>query len=75
MISSLPRNWWLAALSGVLAIILGIVAFMSPGVTFGALVLLFGAYMFGAYKFRLTNQETGAAEVQRSAVVTVDLAG
>jgi uncharacterized membrane protein HdeD (DUF308 family) len=44
MLSSLSRNWWLVALRGALAVIFGIVAFVWPGVTFEALVLLFGAY-------------------------------
>jgi uncharacterized membrane protein HdeD (DUF308 family) len=39
------RNWWALALRGALAIIFGIVAFLSPGITLLALVLLFGAYM------------------------------
>jgi uncharacterized membrane protein HdeD (DUF308 family) len=36
----------MAALRGTLAVIFGVVAFAMPGVTFEALVLLFGAYMF-----------------------------
>jgi len=46
MLSSLTRNWWLVALRGTLAVIFGVVAFAWPGITFEALVLLFGAYMF-----------------------------
>ena len=46
MLSSLTRNWWMAALRGALAVIFGVVAFAWPGITFEALVLLFGAYMF-----------------------------
>jgi uncharacterized membrane protein HdeD (DUF308 family) len=40
----LARNWWSLVLRGVLALILGFVAFAWPGITLGALVLLFGAY-------------------------------
>jgi uncharacterized membrane protein HdeD (DUF308 family) len=46
MLSSLTRNWWLVALRGTLAVIFGVIAFAMPGITFEALVLLFGAYMF-----------------------------
>jgi uncharacterized membrane protein HdeD (DUF308 family) len=43
-IGDLPRHWWVAALRGLAAIVFGILAFVWPGVTLGALVLLFGAY-------------------------------
>jgi uncharacterized membrane protein HdeD (DUF308 family) len=46
MFSDISRNWWLVALRGALAVLFGIVAFVLPGVTFQALVLLFGAYAF-----------------------------
>jgi uncharacterized membrane protein HdeD (DUF308 family) len=46
MLSSLTSNWWLVALRGTLAVIFGVVAFVLPGITFEALVLLFGAYVF-----------------------------
>jgi uncharacterized membrane protein HdeD (DUF308 family) len=46
MLSSLTNNWWMAALRGALAVVFGVIAFAMPGVTFEALVLLFGAYMF-----------------------------
>jgi len=46
MLSAVTRNWWLLALRGALAVILGVVAFVWPGITFEALVLLFGAYAF-----------------------------
>ena len=44
MLASMTRNWWLVALRGVLAIIFGVLAFVWPGTTLAALVLLFGAY-------------------------------
>ncbi len=46
MLSAISRTWWLAALRGALAIAFGVAAFVSPGLTFDVLVLLFGAYAF-----------------------------
>ena len=40
----LARNWWAIVLRGVAAILFGILAFVMPGITLAALVLLFGAY-------------------------------
>lgn len=44
MLSLLARNWWVLALRGVFAVIFGILAFIWPGATVAALVLVFGAY-------------------------------
>lgn len=44
MTTVLGRNWWALAIRGVLAILFGLIAFLNPGVTLAALVLLFGAY-------------------------------
>ena len=40
MLSSLTRNWWVFIVRGVAAIIFGIAAFVWPGQTLVALVLL-----------------------------------
>jgi uncharacterized membrane protein HdeD (DUF308 family) len=39
-------SWWALALRGVVAILLGVVAFAYTGITIAVLVLLFGAYLF-----------------------------
>ncbi len=44
MLETMGRHWWTMALRGLLGIILGIVAFVWPGITVAALVLLFGVY-------------------------------
>jgi len=44
MTTVLTRNWWALALRGVCAILLGLAAFVLPGVTLAVLVALFGAY-------------------------------
>jgi len=44
MLDVLARNWWAFALRGVLAILFGIFAFIYPGATLFALIIVFGAY-------------------------------
>jgi uncharacterized membrane protein HdeD (DUF308 family) len=44
LIPAIVGNWWAVVLRGLIAIGLGIVTLMWPGVTIGALVLLFGLY-------------------------------
>jgi uncharacterized membrane protein HdeD (DUF308 family) len=42
--SLVSRYWWTLLVRGLVAILFGILAFIWPGVTLSALVLLFGAY-------------------------------
>jgi uncharacterized membrane protein HdeD (DUF308 family) len=44
MIGSLSRNWWAFVLRGIVAIALGILAFVQPGATLIALIAVFAAY-------------------------------
>src|SRR6187397_181764 len=44
MLNFIGRNWWLLVLRGIVAILFGVLAFAWPGMTLGALILLFGAY-------------------------------
>lgn len=43
-IESVVKHWWVFLVRGVLAILFGCIAFARPGLTLGALVLLFGAW-------------------------------
>ena len=40
----IAKNWWSLVLRGLAAIVLGLITIVWPGITLGALVLLFGAY-------------------------------
>jgi uncharacterized membrane protein HdeD (DUF308 family) len=44
MFEQWSRNWWMIAVRGVVAILFGLVAWIWPGITVLALVILFGAY-------------------------------
>ncbi|MFY9550425.1 MAG: HdeD family acid-resistance protein [Thermoanaerobaculia bacterium] len=43
-VRTLTVHWWVVLLRGILAILLGIMAYIWPGLTLAALVLLWGAY-------------------------------
>ena len=65
---ALARNWWSLVIRGLVAIVLGIVTFAWPGITVGALVLLFGVYalldgvvsIVGAWKAARVHERWGA---------------
>jgi uncharacterized membrane protein HdeD (DUF308 family) len=40
----LSRNWWVLLLRGLIAIMFGVLAWVQPGISLAALVLLFGIY-------------------------------
>jgi len=46
MLHHITRNWWMLVLRGVCAILFGLLAFTRPGLTLGALILLWGVYAF-----------------------------
>jgi uncharacterized membrane protein HdeD (DUF308 family) len=60
----LSRNWWAVAIRGVAAIIFGVLAFVLPGITLAAMVLLFGAYALVDGIFALIAAVRGRDETQ-----------
>ncbi|MDL4770869.1 MULTISPECIES: HdeD family acid-resistance protein [Thermomonosporaceae] len=44
MFDQITRHWWVLALRGAFAVLFGVVAWVWPGITVLALVVLFGAY-------------------------------
>jgi uncharacterized membrane protein HdeD (DUF308 family) len=80
----LAKNWWSLVIRGIVAILMGVAAFVWPGVTLAALVLLFGAYalldgivsMIGAVRAVEAHQRWGALVFEgvagiAAAVITV----
>ena len=70
MLSSLSRNWWIAALRGMFAILLGLAAFVWPGATLEVLILPFGAYALvdGATTLLLGVQALGPSRALPSII-------
>jgi uncharacterized membrane protein HdeD (DUF308 family) len=68
MVIALVNNWWSPVIRGLVAILLGIIALAWPGITLGALVLLFGGYAFidgifsmvGAWRAVKSHERWGA---------------
>jgi uncharacterized membrane protein HdeD (DUF308 family) len=46
MLEVLTRYWWAFIARGVLAVVLGVLVFVWPALTVGALIIVFGAYAF-----------------------------
>jgi uncharacterized membrane protein HdeD (DUF308 family) len=64
----LARNWWSLVIRGIVAILVGVITFVWPGITLGALILLFGAYalldgifaIIGAWRAAKAHERWGA---------------
>ncbi|HEV7179930.1 MAG TPA: HdeD family acid-resistance protein [Candidatus Baltobacteraceae bacterium] len=65
MIRTLARNWWALLIRGIAAIIFGLLAFLLPGPTGFALVILFGAYAFIDGVFAVVSAVRAAEAHQR----------
>jgi len=67
MLSLISRDWWVFALRGIAAIVFGLLAFASPGITLTALVIMFGAYTFVDGAALLIALVRGEASARRHA--------
>jgi uncharacterized membrane protein HdeD (DUF308 family) len=72
MSALLARNWWAILIRGICAIIFGIIAVLMPGVTLGALVLLFAAYMVVDGVFDIIAAVRAAARNERWGALIVE---
>jgi len=59
MVIVLARNWWALVLRGLFAVLFGIIALVWPGITLGALVLLYGAYALADGVFAIASVMAG----------------
>jgi uncharacterized membrane protein HdeD (DUF308 family) len=72
MSAALAQNWWLIALRGVLAIIIGVIAFAAPVATMLSLVLLFSAYMLVDGVFAIVAAVRAARQHERWALLVLE---
>ena len=64
MAEALVRNWWLVALRGLAALILGIMMFIWPAITLLVLIIFFGAYALVDGIFAVVSSFVNAKKLQ-----------
>lgn len=75
LLDSLARNWWAFLLRGVLAIVVGVLAFVWPAVTLASLVLAFGIYALADGVLAIAAAITGHTPMPRWWLAIVGIAG
>lgn len=75
MLATVARSWWTLVLRGVLAVVFGVVAWVAPGLTIGALILLFGAYALVDGAFALVAAFSPGGERRRWPLVLEGILG
>lgn len=75
VVGQLASRWWALALRGAIAIAFGILAIFVPGLTIGALILLFGAYAVVGGVSSIAAGIRGAAGNHNWLLVLVGVAG
>jgi uncharacterized membrane protein HdeD (DUF308 family) len=75
MLEQLSRNWWMLTVRGVCAILFGLLAWIWPGITLWALVILFGAYALVDGIFAIGAAITGHARQSRIWLAVVGVCG
>ena len=72
MLSLLAQNWWAVALRGAFGILFGVLALVLPGVTLGALILLFGVYAVADGIFAIVSGVRAARRHERWGALIVE---
>jgi uncharacterized membrane protein HdeD (DUF308 family) len=62
MFDLMTRYWWVLVLRGILAVLLGVLAFGWPGLTIEAFIVYFGAYALVDGVFSIFNAVAGRGE-------------
>jgi len=72
MLSLLALNWWAVALRGAFGIVFGVLAIAMPGITLGALILLFGIYAVADGIFAIVSGVRAARRNERWGALIVE---
>jgi uncharacterized membrane protein HdeD (DUF308 family) len=72
MLPLLVQNWWAVALRGAFGIVFGVLALAMPGVTLGALILLFGIYAVADGVFAIVSGVRAARRNERWGALIVE---
>ena len=77
LLHTLAENWWLVLLRGIAALILGVLAFVWPGITLVSLILLWGIYALadGLFAMWAAVAGRGGGVVPRWWLAIVGIAG
>jgi uncharacterized membrane protein HdeD (DUF308 family) len=75
LLHALAQNWWVFLLRGLSAVVLGVLTFVWPAVTFATLVLLFGAYALIDGVLAVIAAVTGHTVTPRWWLAIVGIAG
>jgi uncharacterized membrane protein HdeD (DUF308 family) len=75
LLHGLAQNWWVFLLRGILAIAVGVLAFVWPGITLVSLVLLFGIYAAADGILAIASAITGHTPIPRWWLAIVGIAG
>lgn len=75
LLHGLAQNWWVFLLRGILAIAIGVLAFVWPGITLVSLVLLFGVYAAADGILAIASAITGHTPMPRWWLAVVGIAG
>ena len=75
LLHGLAQNWWVFLLRGILAIVIGVLAFVWPGITLVSLVLLFGIYAAADGILAIASAITGHTPMPRWWLAIVGIAG
>ncbi len=75
LLHGLARHWWLFLLRGIAAVVLGVLAFAWPAITFVTLLLLFGIYALADGVLALAAAIMGTGTAPRWWLAIVGIAG
>ena len=75
LLHGLAQNWWVFLIRGILAVVIGVLAFVWPGITLVSLVLLFGIYAAADGILAIASAITGHTPMPRWWLAIVGIAG